>query len=291
MGRWHPFWLAGAGAGLFRSADGIAWKRVGAYEFRVTSILRDNGRLCVGVGSGAWEVREEPDRWVQLHHETLTEVLGLGRIPGDPGLVAASAYGIATGARDDLGAIRWTWHSDARSVNERFTNTVVVDPADASRWVVGTEAGVLVASGNGDHWTSSNLTGAPVRTVHCTPGTWWAGTDGRGIWRSPDGLSWRRAGQGLDEGTVFALAGSAGRLLAGTQKGVVVGDGKGRWYSVGPRALIASIAACPERPDFWVAGAAPGGIWVTQDGGGSWRQASGRSSTIEAISALEKGTS
>lgn len=287
MGRWHSFWLAGTGAGLFRSADGIAWERVGAYEFRVTSILRDDRRLCVGVGSGAWEVREEPDRWVQLHDETLTEVLDLGGIPGDPGLVAASAYGIATGARDDLGAIRWSWNSDALSVKERFTNTVAVDPADASRWVVGAEAGVLVASENGGRWTYSDLMGFPVRVVRRLLGNWWAGTDGRGVWRSPDGLTWRLAGRGLDEGTVFALAESDGRLLAGTLKGVAVGDGKGRWRGVGPSAVIAAIAACPERPAFWVAGAAPGGIWVTQDGGGSWRQAPGLSSTIEAVIAPE----
>lgn len=288
MGNWSQAWLAGSGAGLFRSVDGRVWERVGAYEFRVTSVLRDGERLCVGVGSGAWEVREEPERWLQLHDETLTEVLDLARIRGEPGLVAASAYGVATGERDGLGAIRWSWHSDSLSVNERFTNAVVVDPADPGRWVVGTEAGVLVAEEEGQRWAYTDLMGVPVRAIRRAQGAWWAGSDGRGVWTSPDGLAWRRAGRGLDDGTVFALAGSDGRLLAGTLKGVAVGDGQGRWYNIGPRALIASIAAHPEQPDFWMAGAAPGGLWVTQDAGESWRQAPGLPSTIEAISAPEE---
>jgi hypothetical protein len=280
-------WLIGAGSGLFRSADGASWERVGAYEFRVTSSRREGGRLCVGVGSGAWEVRDDPEGWVQLHDETLTEVLDLARIPGDPGLVAASAYGIATGARDGLGAIRWSFHSDSLAVNERFSSAVAVDPEDPRRWVVGTEAGVLVAEEGGRGWAYTDLMGVPVRAVCHALGAWWAGSDGRGIWTSPDGLSWRKAGRGLDDGTAFALAESGGRLVAGALNGVVVGDGRGRWYNVGPRALIAAVAAHPERPDFWMAGAAPGGLWITEDAGESWGQAPGIPSTIEAIVAPE----
>lgn len=283
-----PAWLAGSGAGLFRSEDGALWERVGAYEFRVTSILRDGGRLRLGVGSGAWEVREDPDPWVQLHDETLTEVLDLARIGGEPGLVAATAYGVATGARDDLGAVRWSFHSDALAVNERFSNAVAVDPEDPRRWVVGTEAGVLAAEEGGRRWACTNLMGVPVRTVCRALGAWWAGTDGRGIWTGPDGLSWRKAGAGLDDGTAFALAEIGGRLIAGTLQGVVVGDGRGRWYPVGPRALIAAVAAHPDQPGFWAAGAVPGGLWTTQDAGKSWHQTPGLPSTIEAVLAPEE---
>jgi len=129
--------------------------------------------------------------------------------------------------------------------------------------------------------------GVPVRAVRRALGAWWAGADGRGIWTSPDGLSWRKSGYGLDGGTVFALAESSGHLIAGTLRGVVVGDGRGRWRNLGPRALIASVAAHPHQPDFWMAGAAPGGLWVTQNSGASWRQAPDLPSTIEAISAPE----
>ena len=280
-------WLVGAGGGLFWSEDGTGCRQVGGYRFRVTSLLRNGTRICVGTGSGVWEVPGLSDRWIQLHDETLTEVLDLASVPGDPGVVAASAYGVAVGARDALGAVRWSWPSEGLAVNERYTNAIAVDPENAHRWVVGTEAGVLVAEEDGRRWTHTGLTGTPVRAVCHALGTWWAGTDNRGIWRSSDGLAWRRAGGGLDEGTVFALCESDGRMLAGTMEGVVVGDGEGRWYRTGPRALMGAVAAHPERSSCWMAGALPGGLWVTEDGGDHWRYVPGLPSMIEAIAAPE----
>jgi hypothetical protein len=119
-------------------------------------------------------------------------------------------------------------------------------------------------------------------------GSWWAGTDERGIWRSQDGLVWRRAGRGLDEGTVFRLRESRGRILAGTLEGVVVGDGEGRWCGMGPRAMITGLGVHPDEPSFWVAGAVPGGLWVTEDGGRRWQYRPALPSTVEAIIAPER---
>ena len=280
-------WLVGAGGGLFWSGDGAGWQQVGGYRFRVTSLLRKGTRICVGIGGGVWEVPSFSERWVQLHDETLTEVLDLAEVPGDPGVVVASTYGVAAGERDARGAVRWRWCSDGLAVNERYANAIEVDPVDVRRWLVGTEAGVLVAEEEGRRWLHTGLEGTPVRAILHALGTWWAGTDDRGIWRSPDGLTWRRAGRGLDEGTVFALCESDGWMLAGTMEGVVAGDGDGRWYRTGPRALMGAVAAHPERSSFWMAGAMPGGLWVTEDGGKGWRYAPDLPGTIEAIVAPE----
>ena len=278
-------WLVGSYPGLFESRDGVAWKQVGAYPFRVTSIVREGARVWVGVGTGLWEVPRSSDRWIQLHDETLTEVLDLVRVPGDPGLVVASAYGVAVGNRDTEGIVRWRWCSDERPVNERFAGAIAVDPRDSRRWLVGMEAGLLVGEEDGRRWTHSGLMGAPVRAICYAMGTWWAGMDGRGVWKSTDGGTWRRAGRGLDEGTVFALKESDGRMLAGTMDGVAVGDGEGRWYRMGPRALIAAVGVHPEASSFWMAGAVPGGLWVTEDAGARWRYVPGLPSMIEAIAA------
>jgi len=226
-----------------------------------------------------------------LHDETLTEVLDLAWIPGDPGVVAASAYGVAVGARDELGAVRWSWRTDMLAVNERFANAIVVDPGDVHRWVVGTEAGVLVGEEGGQRWTHSGLMGGPVRAVCHAQGSWWAGTDERGIWKSPDGLAWGRAGRGLDEGTVFRLRESQGRMLAATLEGIVVGDGTGHWYGLGPQAMIAGLGVHPEDPSFWVVGGVPGGLWVTENAGKSWRYRPGLPTTIEAIEAPDRRAS
>ena len=281
-------WLIGSSQGLFWSREGGAWGQVGGYRFRVTSIVRSGPRTCVGVGSGVWEVPGRAERWMQLHDETLTEVLDLAWVPGDPGVVAASAYGVAVGARDKLGAVRWHSRSDGLAVNERYSNAVQVDPEDTHRWLVGTEAGLLVAEEDGRRWVYSDLMGTPVRIICHALGTWWAGADGRGIWKSLDGLTWRRAGRGLDAGTAFALVENGGRMLAGTLEGVVVGDGEGRWVATGPRALVAAVDVHPEEPSFWMAGAVPGGLWMTEDEGAQWRHLPGLPSMVEAIAAPER---
>ena len=284
-------WLAGSGAGLFWSRDGEAWDQVGAYRFRVTSIARKEGRTCIGVGSGLWEVPGCSGWWIQLHDETLTEVLDLAWVPGDPGLVAASAYGVAISVRDNVSPsqgpqpTRWQFRTEGLAVNERFTNAIHVDPGDARRWLVGTEAGLLVAEEDGRRWIHTSLTGTPVRAICHALGSWWAGTDGWGIWRSQDGLAWRRAGRSIDQGTVFALRESDGRILAGTLEGIVVGDGQGRWSRMGPRALIAALDVHPHESSVWMAGAVPGGLWVTKDAGVQWRHVPDLPKVIEAVSA------
>ena len=278
-------WLAGSHQGLYRSDDGVRWHQVGAYPFRITCLCpsADGRELLVGVGSGAWRIPAPDARWIQLHDETLTEVLDLAMIPGDPGLVAASAYGVAVGDRDSNGVVCWQWRSDALAVNERFANAIVVDPDNVHRWLVGTEAGLLVGEEDGRRWEHTALMGTPVRAILHAQGRWWAGTDGRGVWQSQDGLSWERAGRGLDDETIFTLTKGDGVLLAGTERGVVVGDGTGRWDQVGPRGLIAAVAVCANKPSCWIAGAVPGGVWLTEDAGTSWRAPHGVPSRVEAV--------
>ena len=278
-------WLVGTNRGLFRGTIGGVWEQVGDYGFRVTSILRHAGKVFAGVGSGLWEVDLGGGRWTQLHDETLTEVLAIDAIPGDPGIVAASAYGVATGEQDSLGAVRWTCWSEHLAVDERFSNAVLA-LADG-RWLVGTEAGLLVAGEGGRSWTHSGLMGMPVRGLWQGLGCYWAGTDERGIWRSVDGMHWEPAGSGLELGTVFALAESDGRIVAGTLEGVVVGDGRGYWQRSGPRMLMAAIAVDPAAPQRWLAGGDPGGLWFTEDGGQRWQQAAGLPTSVEAILAPE----
>ena len=84
MVEWRRMWLAGTQTGLYKSADALNWEQVGPHLNRVTNIARDRGRTCVSGGPGLWEVSGDSGRWVQLHDETLTEVLDLAWIPGVP---------------------------------------------------------------------------------------------------------------------------------------------------------------------------------------------------------------
>lgn len=274
-------WLIGTKQGLYNGTPGQTWERVGGHEFRVTSLARRNQTVYAGVGSGLWEVSWDGP-WVQLHDETLTEVLDVALLSdGDPGLVAASAYGVATAHRDELGAARWTFWSDDLRVNERFSNAVL--PVDTDRWLVGTEGGVVMAVEGGRRWEHSDLLGSPVRALCLIHGMYWAGTDERGIWRSADGMHWIPAGTGLDGGTVFALAAAGDRIIGGTLDGIVCGDGSGYWERTGPHMLAATVAVDPADPNVWLAGADPGGLWLSTDQGGEWRQQPGLPPAVEAV--------
>ena len=282
LGDTRQHWLVGSG-GLYWSGDTATWQTSGDYQFRVTSLVRQQDRVCVGTTCGVWAVQADSARWIQLNDETVTEVLDLAVVSGDPGVVVASAYGLAVGCRDELGAVRWAERTAGLEVRERYANAIAIDPADPGRWLVGTEAGVLVAEDDARKWSHTGLLGTPVRTIVHRLGSWWAGTDTRGMWQSRDGLSWRRAGRGLDSGTVVSLGEAGGRLLGGTTEGVVIGDGTGHWVRKGPRALVAAIGVDPVDADHWLIGAVPGGLWSTADGGDSWRYRPDLPGRVETI--------
>ncbi len=217
----------------------------------------------------------QPDRWKQLHDETLTEVMAIAAIEGSPGVVAGSPYGIATGRYDDAGAARWTHHSDGLRVNERFTNAILVHPDDPTTWSVGTEGGVLIADESGAAWRRTSLSGTAVRALAFIHGQFWAGTDDRGIWHSEDGARWDSAGHTPDGGAVFELTLAGDDILAATEHGVAVGDGSGHWVRTGPRHLCAAVRCHPVSTSTWLAGATPGGLWYTEDGGNAWQHVPG----------------
>ena len=79
----------------------------------------------------------------------------------------------------------------------------------------------------------------PVRTLCQAHDAYWAGADQGGVWRSADGVDWKRAGLGLEHTPVYALAPADDRLIAGTEQGVALGDGVGSAFSekYGGRAL------------------------------------------------------
>jgi len=275
-------WLIGS-KGVYHGAIGGTWTRIGAQEYGISSLIREPDRVLAGAswGSGLWEwwngsdQAGQTDRWKQLHDETLTEVMAIASVEGSPGVVAGSPYGIATGRYDSTGAVRWTHHSDALLVNERFTNNILVHPDDPATWLVGTEGGVLIAEDSGAAWQRTSLSGTAVRALAFIHGQLWAGTDDRGIWRSEDGARWDSAGHTPDGGAIFELTLAGDDILAATEHGVAVGDGSGHWVRTGPRHLCAAVRCHPVSTTTWLAGATPGGLWYSEDGGKTWQHVPG----------------
>jgi hypothetical protein len=268
-------WLVGAD-GLYGQTEN-GWSRLGRGGFVVTAILRQSDRLVAGGEGGLWHLPADDTGWVQGHDETLTNVHAVTVAPEPAGLCAGSAYGVATRWTDGLGAWRWAWHVEGLTVNQRYTNALLADPAGGPRWLVGTEAGLLTWSES--RWGFTSLMGRPVRALHHVQGCFWAGVDGAGVWTSADGESWSLAGQGLADSSVFGLAWAGDRLLAGTDRGVAVGDGRGGWHGSGAPLRVTAVGAAAE---IWMAGTWPGGLWVSTDHGGQWRQ-SGAFTTVRTL--------
>jgi hypothetical protein len=288
MTDWNGEWLIGS-RGVYRGRPGAAWRRVGSHEYGISSLIRQPNRLVAGAasGSGLWEWLVPEQVWRQLHDETLTEVLTVAAIEGDPGVVAGAPFGLAVARRDACGAARWTSLSEALRVTERYTNAIMVDPVSPARWLVGSEAGVLIFHSHDGRWERTSLTGTPVRALAFMDGIYRAGTDDRGIWKSCDGLRWDPDGHTPDGGAVYQIVGQGEHLMAATQHGVAVGDGRGRWFRSGPRMLFAALAAHPDEPSLWLAGGTPGGLWYTENNGGTWRQIPGFSH-VRAILAPDR---
>ena len=171
-------------------------------------------------------------------------------------------------------------------MNARFTNTIVPDKTDPTRWLVGTEGGVLVGEGNGDTWSETSLNDTPVRALVQTDGLWLAGSDGRGIQSSPDGVSWVSLGD-IDR-PVFDVVVADGVVIGATDQGVVIVNENGDVVRKGPRTLFRCLAVDPEDPRRWLAGADPGGIWWTEDSGDTWHNNSA-AIRVRHILAPERG--
>ncbi|HJP29698.1 MAG TPA: hypothetical protein QGF95_03995 [Candidatus Latescibacteria bacterium] len=284
---WMTGWLVGAN-GLHQSHDGRQWCPTGGAGHLVTDLIRQPSRLLCATLAGLWAI--DPDSpWRQLHDETLTEVLGIAADAGDPGVVAASPYGLAFGRSSGHGAKRWRSRSDGLRLNERFSSAVLAHPWAPESWLVATEDGVLVYAAAEDRWERTELAGLPCRALLYAHGSLWAGTDGGGIRRSADGHSWLRAGTGLDHDSVFALSATAEGILAGTLQGICAGDGDSTWQRSGPSLLVSAVATHPDEEGQWLASANPGGLWRTEDGGTRWSQVGGFDS-VRTILAPEKAT-
>ena len=285
---WGSSWLAGTALGLYSSGTDGGWHPAGRYEFKVTCIVRVGGEAIVGSEGGLWEAPGAGADWLQLHDEVLTLVQDLSPVPGDPGVLAATAYGVHRAARDDLGALRWKncapTLDGAPQLDDCFSTAIHVDPDNPSRWYVGTEAGLLIAEDEGRDWRRTDIRGTAVRALACGGGRLWAGTDTRGLLVSSDGDGWKPVGEGLEGIPIFDIAHTdSGDVLVGTEEGVMAGDGANRWHRLGPPIRAAAVAAATSGEKLWLAGGSPGGLWLSEDRGSHWRQAAGLPHSVEAL--------
>lgn len=103
-----------------------------------------------------------------------------------------------------------------------------------------------------------------------------AGTDqGMALCRKDAG-EWQVTQHGLQDQAVTSLVARERVILAGTHQGIFRSDNLGQTWQEASRGLeirhIRWLAYHPDISDFELAGAEPAGIFISHDGGDSWRE-------------------
>lgn len=278
---WAHNWLLGAN-GLHMSPNGTHWEEIGKSGYPVHDIIREPHKIFCATMWGLWEIATPTAQWIQLHDETLTEVMSIAPCADHPGVAAASTYGLSFGKASAHGATQWQNHSENLTLNECFSNALLALPDTQDQWLIGTEQGVLMYDKKTHQWQSTELNTYPCRALLHAHGRLWAGTDGGGIWHSTNGKTWQKAGTGIDDESVFSLCATTDLILAGTLRGIFMGDGTSGWQQSGPAVLVSAIAAHPNQQGPWFAGANPGGLWRSDNNGVHWHQV-GNFHTVRVI--------
>jgi photosystem II stability/assembly factor-like uncharacterized protein len=174
--------------------------------------------------------------------------------------------------------------------------------------LVGTKKGLFVLEGEpGERFdvTARAFAGEPVEHAVRDPATGrviaavtsafygpklWYAADPAGEWEQADGVSLPGNGEAALERIWVIVAGEAdGRLYAGGDPGVLFESRDGgeswelnaalwehpsrdRWQPGGGGLCLHSIATWPGDPDRLAVGISAAGVWLTDDGGATWRE-------------------
>ncbi len=90
-----------------------------------------------------------------------------------------------------------------------------------------------------------------------------------------DRIGWREAHRSLNGRNITSVVAHQGVILAGTRQGILRSDDLGQsWQEVNQGLTtphVRWLAHHPDRSDLQFAGTEPAGIYVSHDGGGTWR--------------------
>lgn len=246
--------------GLYRSEDaGHTWERYLEGDFQVLGLRPDRPEILYAGG-------QPPEVYRSTDHGGLWTPMRLVRRPEK-----ATAAGEAPPSR---------------------VRALVFDPSRRASLYVGVEGGGLVRSFDGGReWIELVARGLPIEIKSLLPlpgttGLLLAGT-AKGLYSSTDeGISWVPDGIGMAEPEVLALARTGEGLVAAAHPrgaddepwGTLPArlyrrpDGSGRWWQVSEPldGAVHGFASHPEGASVYAA-TTGGTVWVSRDGGLTWR--------------------
>ncbi len=194
--------LTATSAGIFQTTDGEAsWSWTGPGTDVVSiSISAVTSRRIWAQERSSGIVRTSEDGGATWTSAMVTSFAGIGgtKVLADPrdSLAAFCAY-LHHPALSPLiyrtldGGASWT--DVTGDLGEQSVNTIAVDPADPTRWFLGTDVGVWLSENGGVHWRpyGSGLPNVLVEDLEFrgVSGELRAATYGRGLWAIPAGRS------------------------------------------------------------------------------------------------------
>ena len=248
-----PGWVV---SDLLLDADGRLWAAL-------WGLWGAGGTIYVSADGGAtWAERSEGLPGSQVY-----------RLAAGGGRLFAATRGGVYGSDD--GGTSWRHLTSAHPEIQKVSSLFV----DGEMVLAGTWRRAYKSEDGGNSWRgvfTGMVLDSEVFSMQAgsADGEVWASTCGWVYRSTNDGESWRRYQRGLEERRTQALRVlPGGRLLAGTVAGLYVSDDGGASWSrrTSPELVIAAIGHVDARPRRVYLGTEGGGVWVSEDGGDSFR--------------------
>ncbi len=164
-----------------------------------------------------------------------------------------------------------TWVSKSVGLTSLLTSGILSVSPDL--FVVG-PTGVFRSSNQGDSWASGGLAGIDVRCIAAIGSTLFVGTNGSGVYKSPNlGLNWTPINNGLTSTTVRAMEASGTTLFAGGQIGTGVFrsvDLGAQWTLLGGGLPAGTYRGFASSGDMVFAASFNTGAYCSIDNGDHW---------------------
>jgi len=277
--------------GVLRSENnGKSWMESGLRYRHIESLAVDElngGTIYVGIwGGGVAKSTDNGNNWTLA-----TEGLGSSNIqtlaidPSNPNIIYAGTFGRGVFRSMDAGN-NWTFMNAGMPYFEVMNLKISPSNPDFIYAALFYRSSVFRSANKAEEWEQINdETSGMFLSLGIAPNDYrnvYAGTDGRGIYRSTDaGDSW--AHTGLKEGAVWSIAvdpidsnivyaGTWGTSrFGGEDAGIFRSLDAGKdWSPIWKIAPVVSLVVAPHNPDIVYAGTYGKGVFRTSDKGKNW---------------------
>jgi len=279
---------AGAGGGVFRSADGgRTWKAAGLAGQAVRALAlaaSDPNVLVAGTLDGVYRSLDASQSWQRIspeHSEEMRNFDSLAIDPRNPQIVYAGTFHLPWKTAD--GGRTWKPIHEGM-IDDSDVMSLLIDGSDSKRVYASACSGIYRSDNAAAQWRKIQGIPYTARRTYAIaqdpklPGNVYAATS-EGLWKTADGgLSWKRTTPEFwVVNTVVVAEGKPGRVLIGTEElGVLASDDGGEHFEDANAGFdhrqILALGLEAKRPGrvLAVLAHAPEPILATEDNGRTW---------------------